>query len=98
MGKKIAPTTAADRPVTNVMSQPVVAVHGGDTLSCGLQALTVADLHHIVVDGDRRPVGVRTAADFVALIASDHGLPVEEERTPTKTSGGGPKAPARHFL
>lgn len=143
--------------VTEVMSRPVVAVRDVDTLDRGLQALAIADLHHVavvdadgcfvgllsdrtvaaawlhyplafsrlraadvtavpqqpvvnaeatvrdaalamhwcgtdavvVVDSDRRPIGVITAADLVALIAA------AEEPAAAEIVRGGPVGPPR---
>lgn len=44
-----AASILADRPVTAVMSGPVVAIHVGDTLNRALQAFVIADLHHLAV-------------------------------------------------
>lgn len=66
---------AADRPVLGVMSTPVVAISAGRSLGEALQVLAAAGLRHLVVlDADRRYVGMLSDRTVTAAWATDPTL------------------------
>lgn len=67
MRTQTKPAALADGPVTAFMSQPVVAIRGGDPLSRALQAYAAAGVRHVaIVDDDNRCLGLLRDRSVVA--------------------------------
>lgn len=69
-----------DRPLSSIMSRPILGVDIGDTIEDAVERLAEANVHGLVVLDGRRPVGLFTQREAIqarALPPSLRALPVE---------------------
>jgi CBS domain-containing protein len=65
-GKRAAPRTAADTPVSKIMSREVITVRSGTSLESVIELMLARGLSRMpVVDDRRRPVGIISKTDVV---------------------------------
>lgn len=65
--KVAAQALSLEIPVTDIMSDPVVAVDSSDRLFHALLAMVSRNIHHVLVTEQGRPAGVLTAHDLMVL-------------------------------
>lgn len=65
--KVVALALPLDRPVTEVMSAPVVAIEASERLFHALLAMVSRNIHHVLVTRQGTPMGVLTAHDLMVL-------------------------------
>jgi CBS domain-containing protein len=65
--KVVALALPLDRPVTEVMSAPVVAIEASEGLFHALLAMVSRNIHHVLVTRQGTPIGVLTAHDLMVL-------------------------------
>lgn len=65
--KVVAQALPLDRPVTEIMSSPVVAVEASERLFLALLAMVSRNIHHVLVTRQGAPSSVLTAHDLMVL-------------------------------
>ena len=65
--KVVAQALPSDLKVTEIMSQPVVAVEASERLFLALLAMVSRNIHHVLVTKQGTPTGVLTAHDLMVL-------------------------------
>ena len=65
--KVVADALSLDLPVTEIMSQPVIAVESSERVFHALLAMVSNNIHHVLVTRQGAPAGVLTAQDLMVL-------------------------------